>query len=135
MDQLFEVLGRQDIQVAIMLGFVLGIAAQFIVSLLTLPFGLDKARIKNQASLLNRLQENGYNVYTPISTEVADLVLSEPLTEDEEFELRMGKFFIVDPEGNAVTKMHNYSTTVDQIAEYRRARFQVIKGGKDESHE
>lgn len=133
MDQLFEILGRPDIQVAIMLGFVLGIAAQFFVGLLTLPFGPDKSRIKNQASLLNRLQENGYNVYMPVSTDVDDLVLSEPLSDDEAFEFRMMKLFIVDPQGNAVTKMHNYSTTVDQIAEYRRARFQVIKGGKDES--
>lgn len=133
MDQLFEVLGRQDIQAAIMLGFILGVAVQFFLGFLTLPFGPDKARIKNQASLLNRLQENGYTVYTPLSTDVDDLALNEPLADDEAFELRMGRYFIVDPQGNALTKMLNHSTTVDQIAEYRRAKFQVIKGGKDES--
>ena len=51
MDQLFEVLGRQDIQAAIMLGFILGVAIQFFLGFLTLPFGPDKARIKNQVSV------------------------------------------------------------------------------------
>lgn len=70
MDQLLEVLGRSDVQTGIALGFVLGVGFQIVLSFLFSVFfpGSDKARIGSQASLVTKLQENGYSVYTPIST-------------------------------------------------------------------
>lgn len=80
---------------------------------------------EHQNTLMRKLQEAGYTVYTPV---VMSDQLSTSLTPEEMGELCMARLVIFDEQGNSVTGLSpNTSQSVLNDSGYRNGRFPVLR--------
>lgn len=114
-----------------LLGLLLFVAVWFIAGRITAAaLHSEKAKAGYRDSLLSKLNEAGYTVYSPLILS-SQMNLKDSLTHEEEMVLSLDAMMVFDAQGNSLTALVPLTSRSEQLAQERRASFRVIPGAKN----